>query len=65
VTDKNDQILDFTEVKQTKNYLSIQLANIDNLSEGDLIKANLTPKMVNGSASGEIDTNGFKFTYEA
>ena len=38
---------------------------MDDLTEGELIKADLTPTMVGGTATGEHEAKGFKLTWTA
>ena len=38
---------------------------MDDLTEGELLKVDLTPTMVGGTASGEHEENGFKLNWTA
>jgi len=65
VTNEDNKMIPFTTVNVAKNYIGIQLDAMDDLTDGELIKINLTPTMVGGTYSGEHEEAGFKFSYTA
>ena len=60
-----NDILPFTKVDVAKNYIGIQLDQMDVLQDGDQIRINLTPAMPDLATTGEHDENGFKLSWSA
>ena len=58
-------MIPFTTVKISENHIGIQLDAMDVLTDGELIKIDLTPVMVGGIYHGEHEEKGFKFSYTA
>ena len=65
VTKEDNKMIPFTVDKISPNHIGIQLDSIDDLSDDELIKVDLTPAIMGGSATGYHEEKGFKFTWTA
>ena len=59
VTDQDDNLLSAQLHTDTKNYIGLELTDMDSLTDGETIKVNLTPTNVGGTSEGTESANGY------
>ena len=59
VTDQDDNLLTAQLHTDTKNYVGLELTDMDSLTDGETIKVNLTPTNVSGTSEGTVSANGY------
>ena len=59
VTDQDDNLLSAQLHTDTKNYIGLELSDMDSLTDGETIKVNLTPTNVSGTSEGTESANGY------